>query len=91
MGCYKCKYLKKDNKKAGVINGCLYYCTKIEKYVNGAAEGCDKYYKDYGRKTYEKDEIYNNGKKYYNDSIPVSTYLIIAFVLTIIAIIVNVF
>ena len=91
MGCYNCQYLKSENKKDGAINGCVYYCSKIKKYVNGADDGCELYSKDVLRKTYECDEIYNNGRKYINDSTSFSTYLVIAIILIIIAIIVNVF
>lgn len=91
MGCYNCKFLKASDKKDGAVTGSVYLCTKIKKYVNGASDGCDKYYKDYTRKTYEGDEIYNNGKYYYNDSTPVSTCLFIAVVLLILAIIINIF
>lgn len=91
MGCYSCKYLKYEDKKDGAVNGSVYYCTKIKRYVNGASEGCESYYKDYARKTYEKNEIYNNGRNYYNDSTPTSTYLVILIILLIISFIVNFF
>lgn len=91
MGCYNCEHLKTSDKKEGTVNGCLYYCIKIKKYVNGADEGCELYSKDILRKTYESDEIYKDGEKYFNDSTPFATYLVIAVVLVIIAIIVNVF
>ena len=91
MGCYNCKYLKVNEKKDGAVNGSIYYCTKMKKYVSGASDGCDSYYKDYSRKTYESDEIYRNGIHYSNDTTSNGTYLFLAIILGIIAIIVNVF
>ncbi len=91
MGCYNCKYLKYEDKKDGALNGCVYYCTKLNKYVNGAADACDNYSKDYSRKTHEKDEIYNNGRNYNNDATPTSVYLFILIIMLIFAFIVNVF
>lgn len=91
MGCYNCKYLKIDDRKDGKLNGSLYYCTKIKKYVNGSDEGCDSYYKDYLRKVYEGDEVYNNGVKYSDDNTSTGIYLFLAILLSIIALIVNIF
>ena len=90
MGCYNCAYLNVNNKKEGNTNGCLYYCTKIKKYVNGAYDSCEAYSDDYSRKTYENNEIYNNGKHYYNGSdTPLSIKVFLIIVLIIIAIICN--
>lgn len=91
MGCYNCSYLKYEDRKDGVVNGSVYYCVKIKKYVNGASDCCDSYYKDYTRKTYEKDEIYTNGRNYCNDSTSNSTYLFILVVLLLISFIVKLF
>lgn len=91
MECCNCKYLKVDDKKEGALNGSIYYSTKLKKYVNGADDGCDDYYKDYGRKTYESNEIYRNGVHYSNDTTSIGTYLVIVIILFIIAVIVNVF
>lgn len=91
MGCYNCKYLKVSDKKDGAINGSLYYCTKIKKYVNGSDDGCDSYYKDYSRNTYESDEVYRNGVHYANDNVSIDVYIVLVIILFIIAVIVNVF
>lgn len=91
MGCYNCKYLVASNKNEGSINGCLYYCTKQKKYVSGASDGCNSYYKDYSRKGYENDEIYHNGVHFSDSNVSIGTSLFFAIVLFIIAIIVNIF
>jgi hypothetical protein len=91
MGCYNCKYLKISDKKDGALNGSVYYCTKMKKYVSGTSNGCDSFYKDYSRKTYESDEIYRNGIHYSDDTTPIGTYLVLVIILGIMAIIVNVF
>ena len=64
----------------------FYLSPKIKKYVNCADDGCDSYYKDYGRKVYGKNEIYNNGRKYYNDNSSNLVSLFILIFLIIIAI-----
>ena len=90
MGCYDCAYLDVNNKKEGNTNGCLYYCTKMKQYVNAAYDSCNAYSKDYSRKTYENNEIYNNGKHYYNGSdTPLSLKIILIIILIIMAIICN--
>ena len=92
MGCYNCAYLDKNNKKEGSLNGCMYYCTKMKKYVNAAYDECDSYSKDYSRKSYENNEIYNNGRHYCNGSdTPLSIKIILIIILIIIAIISNAF
>ncbi len=88
MGCYNCKYLNKDDKKEGKINGCMYYCTKMKKYVNGASNNCSEYSKDYSRQSYENNEIYNNGRHYFDGSdTPLSVQIVLIIILIIIAII----
>ena len=90
MACYNCAYLNTLDKKEGNINGCLYYCSKCKKYVNGTDNGCENYSKDYSRKNYENNEIYNNGRHYHNGSDkPLSVYIILIIILIIMAIIAN--
>ena len=90
MACYNCEYLVMDNKKDGSINGCLYYCKKNKQYVNGACDGCGNFSRDYSRKTYENNEIYNNGRHYSNGgSAPLSLQIILIVTLIIFALIVN--
>ena len=90
MGCYNCAYLNANDKKCGKTNGCMYYCTKLKKYVNGASDMCESYSKDYSRKDYENNEIYRNGKHYYNGSdTPLPVKILLIIILIIIAIIVN--
>lgn len=91
MACYNCEYLVAENKKEGNINGCLYYCTKMKKYVNGTDSGCDLHSKDISRSTSLNNEIYNNGRHYYNgNDFPLSIKVIFIFILVILAIIANI-
>ena len=91
MACYNCEYLVAENKKEGNINGCLYYCTKAKKYVNGADNSCDNYNKDICRSTSTSNEIYNNGRHYYNgDNCPLILKIIFILILVIIALIANI-
>ncbi len=91
MACYNCEYLVKEDKKEGNINGCLYYCTKAKKYVNGADCGCSEYSKDICRDTTTNNEIYNNGRHYCNGSnLPLSVQIIFIIILIIFALIANI-
>jgi len=49
MGCSRCKYLKEKDKKEGKQLGCLYYCSKMKKYVNGNG-CCSEYSEDLWKK-----------------------------------------
>ena len=90
MACYNCEYLSASDKKEGKTNGCLYYCTKCKKYVNGC-DGCELYSKDYTRRTYENNEIYYNGRHYCNSGDkPLSVYIVIIVILIILALIANI-
>lgn len=91
MGCCSCVHLKEDKKSNGKVNGCVYFCSKKKTYVNGAGDACDKYEVDRLRKTHIRDEIYRDGKNYYNDDTPFSLYLFAAIVLFILGLIFGVF
>ena len=84
MNCYNCCHLKFDNKKGGKINGALYYCPKIKKYVYGNNEACEKYQYDNLRKTYIKDKIYLDGKNYCDDNTSLFSYVIILILILVI-------
>lgn len=75
----------------GRVNGSLYYCSKLKTYVNGASGSCDNYCIDHGRKIYTRDEIYDDGKKYYNDTTPVGFYLVVLIILIILGLFLGVF
>lgn len=89
MACYNCSHLVVENTKNGSINGCLYYCTKTKKYVNGASDSCDSFTRE-NRPSYINNEIYNNGKHYYNGNISISIKVIFIIVLVILALIANI-
>ena len=89
MCCYACKYLCENDKKEGKCCGALYYCSKLKKYINSASKGCDNYFKDFSRGSFTRDEIYNNGKKYYDDDKDPGVYLVILFFIIIVGIIAN--
>lgn len=91
MNCYDCCYLKFDDKKEGKVNGALYYCPKIKKYVYGNNEACDDYKYDNLRKTYIKDQIYLDGKKYSDDTTSLFSYIFILILILIIGFIIKFF
>ena len=51
----------------------------------------DNYCIDHGRKIYTRDEIYDDGKKYYNDTTPVGFYLVVLIILIILGLFLGVF
>ena len=90
MACYNCEHLIVNDKKNGVTNGCLYYCSKNKKYINSACDDCEAYSKDYKRETYLNNEIYYNGQHYCNsNSAPLSLQIILIIILIICALIAN--
>lgn len=89
MGCNSCKFLDISNQKEGKGGGTIYYCTKYKKYVNGSRDECDEHEKDYSRKTYDINEIYENGRKYGDDDTSVGLYFVILIILIIILVIKN--
>lgn len=91
MGCSSCKYLIESKKKEGKQLGCLYYCSKMKKYINGNGEECNNYYKDYSRTSFTRNEIYREGNKYSDDTTSVGSYLLLLIVLIILGLIFNVF
>ena len=90
MGCSSCKYLKENDKKCGKQLGCIYYCSKMKKYVNGNS-CCNEYSEDCSRNTYKRNEIYRDGIKFSNDTTEVTTYIFILIVLIVLGLIFNVF
>ena len=88
--CYNCAYLCSDKKVDGKVDGALYYCKKMNKFINPINEACQDYEKTWTRKSSVSDEMYENGKKY--DDEPAEPgkaicYLIIILLLTLIVII----
>lgn len=59
-------------------------------YVNGSNSKCEEFENAYGRGSYECNKIYEDGESYYDDTTPISAYLVLLIFLIIIAIIVNV-
>lgn len=84
MGCCHCRYLCENNKLEGRCSGAIYYCSKQKKYVNGAKDGCDLYLKDYCKTLVTSNEIYDNGRNYYDDDKSPMFYLFILRVMLIV-------
>ena len=88
--CYNCKYLDKEKKKQGKVDGNLYYCQKNKAYINAAKDTCPNFSKS-ERRSWENDEIYQDSKKYYDNDTPLGFYIFILVVLIILGLILNVF
>lgn len=91
MGCSGCRFLDTKKKKEGKVNGAVYFCSKQKKFINGANDACDSYKVDPFRKAYERDEIYKDGKKFYDDDRPLSSYIFILIIIILLAIILKIF
>lgn len=89
--CCSCGNLDPKKKAPGKENGNLYFCKKVKTYVSGSSTSCDNFTKADGRKSWQTDEIYKDGKLYSNSTAPVGLYLIILIVLIIAAILINIF
>lgn len=89
--CCSCSNLDTKKKSAGKVNGNLYYCKKMKTYVNASKTGCEKFEKASGRKSWETDELYKDGKLYDNDTTPISLYLFLMVILIILGLILGVF
>ena len=80
MACSSCSNLDESKKKKGAVSGAKYYCKKLKTYVGGDFE-CEKYEKSYMRKNFTCDDIYNEGRQFYDDDKPTSHYVIILIVI----------
>ena len=89
--CADCTNFKTSDKKAEGF--CK--CSKTGKYVLANTPRCEKFGEAYSRNWYEREKLYDDGKKTMNkpnpSNISTGTYLIVAVVLIILAIIVNIF
>ena len=90
MGCCHCKYLVESNRKEGKSSGAVYYCKKKKVYVNGNGY-CDSFDKDYGKSSYTVNEIYHDGKEFYDDDTDPGFYLVVLITMIILGTIVNLF
>lgn len=75
MSCSDCKYLKESKKRDGALTGAIYYCSKVDNFVNGSNNICEKFEKSYSRNNYESDKIYKDGNAFCDDDKPVSYYI----------------
>ena len=86
MSCSSCKHLKDDKKYPGALSGAKYYCGKVKSYVYGDSE-CQAYEKSYSRKNDKCDQIYKDGKDFYDDDRPISAHLIVLFLVILVGVI----
>ena len=90
MGCHRCGNLDPKKKSAGKAGGNLYFCKKMKTFVNPSKFSCDKF-KKADRKEWQNNEIYDDGKRYYNDRTPAIVYFILFAILVIIGLLSGVF
>lgn len=85
--CSDCDNLVKDKKKKGKSSGALYYCKKMEKFIDPTNSPCSGFAKCYLRNSFDNQEIYNDGKAYSNDTSSPGKYLFILIAVVVIGII----
>jgi len=89
--CADCTNFKTSDKKADGY--CK--CSKTGKYTFGNIPTCEKFGEAYSRGWYDKEKLYDDGKKTMNKSsssnISLGAYLFGAIALIILAVIVNLF
>ena len=86
MACCSCKNLDEKNPAKGVM-GCRYYCKKLKTYVGGDNPECAKFEKSLTRSNSKCDDIYEEGKDFYNDTHSVGYYVVILIFMIVILII----
>ena len=88
--CCSCKNLDTKKKANGHISGTKYYCKKAGTYVSGDTDACGKYESCF-RSNSDIEKIYNEGKKWSDDTTPIGVYFFMLIVLLIILLIVYIF
>jgi len=87
--CCSCKNLDAKKKVSGKTSGTKYYCKKMKTYVLGNDSACAKYTSSF-RKNNDIKKIYDEGKKWSNDTFSVETYLLFLIILIILLIILKI-
>lgn len=72
--CSDCKNLDTEKKKCDGI----YKCSVVKKYIPANKDACEKFEKSYARNGFEKEKLYEMGKKASNkpDDTPIGFYII---------------
>ncbi|MDD3341177.1 MAG: hypothetical protein PHN72_03130 [Bacilli bacterium] len=84
--CSDCKFLNTNDAKCDGI----YKCSKSKQYTKACTNGCQSFEKNYGLNAYEKEKLYDLGKKASFDTDNTSIFgNIVVIILLIIAIIVT--
>lgn len=91
MNCADCRYFDASKKKEGAISGCYYYCSKKKCFISGANNICENFVRTYARKQYEINEIYEEGKKFYDNTTPLWFYVTVLIILIILGLLLGVF
>ncbi len=91
MNCSDCKYLDINKKQKGAVSGCLYYCSKKKGFISGADNICENFERTYARKRIEINEIYEEGKNFYDNTTPLWFYVVTLIILIILGLILGVF
>ena len=89
--CSKCMFLDEKKKKKGRISGCKYFCKKKKDYINGSTLSCSQYQKNKKRNDATIKSITQDGKKYDNNPIPFTGWIIISGILFILGLILGIF
>ena len=81
--CSDCKNLDTKDKK---IDG-IYKCKKLKDYIPANTPACEKFDKSYARDWYQKEKLYDDGKKAANNWSGKEISIIVPIILIILLII----
>ena len=77
--CSDCEYINtSDKKKEGI-----YKCRVRKCYICSCDNSCDKFRETYAKTGYEKQKLYDLGKNVDEDTTPLTLYVIVLIVLSI--------
>lgn len=77
--CADCEYINTSDKKCDGI----YKCKKCKCYVSSCSGCCENFSESYSRNWYEKQKLYDLGKKKSQDTIPITMYVVVFILLCI--------
>ena len=76
--CADCSNLDlKEQKIAGI-----YKCKKNKEYVTTCNYACEKFEENYSKTWYEKQKLYDEGKKISTNDTPTSFYVVLLIIIT---------
>lgn len=90
MSCCSCDFLDEKKKTDGKVSGARYFCKKNKCYVGGNDDTCANYKSSF-RSNSKCDEIFEDGKNFYDDDTSIMQHIIVLIIVVIAFIIIKIF